>query len=202
MDLDVQDSSGSWQNDMTIHLPDAPSEGAEIVARALAAVKPRPEGFLGRLLATTRSIARPIPIYFLSAADLSSTAPLQHVELVGWRYLVPEQDAIAIDVSTKSGEALSLHAIRRGAFVDRIIAATHSAESAANPQLAYELRILTIPPLHLEAIWMTAEADNRFLLLKPASDGILDFADFLSRARTRAIEQGRNPSDGARDIGG
>ncbi|MBL8296302.1 MAG: hypothetical protein JNN08_30945 [Bryobacterales bacterium] len=86
---------------------------------------------------------------------------------VGWRFVSPNQDAAADVVAGKSGDQQPrVINLLRYAADDRPLQAVAAVQSL--PELnesEYELRVLRIPGILLEAFWLVSAEGNRDLLV-------------------------------------
>jgi hypothetical protein len=178
---------------MPVTLSDAPAEALALVGRAVGDLMPpsRMRRFAAAMTGTSpaRSSA-PIPIYTLEVAALDRPQPLDEARKAGWRSVTSSGSQTAVvDLAGDSGDELRFNQMSRGSAAPRLIEACAWAERESQGQTDYEIRILTIPPLHLEALWMAGPDSNRFLLLRlPGAESLREI-DFVAEARRLAAER-------------
>lgn len=185
---------------------DAPPEALGLVGRAVGDLMPPSR--MRRLTAalTGGSPARasaPIPIYTLDVGALEAPQPLDEARPAGWRYLANSGSETAlVDLAGVDAGDLRFNRMVRGSAADRLVEASAWAERESAGRSDFETRILTLPPLHLEALWVAAPDSNRFLLLRLPGREPLREIDFVAEARRLAAERGAGPNDGTAERGG
>lgn len=152
---------------MSVALPDAPEAGLELV-RTFGTMLLRAMGHaldeLQRL-----EVARPYPLYTLSAAAIMDDRPLQFAQQSAWEYLIVDGDSVIglaeVEMRDAQGnENLAFAALHPRGYADAI--ATRIAEAEKLPETAgreYKLRILRAPSLTALAIWLSGEHDDLLL---------------------------------------
>ena len=173
---------------MAVVIEDGPSGGAELVGRAVSDLAP-PSRVERLTAAVTRGsaarVSRPLPLYTLGIADLEEDRPLAAASLSGWRYLAWNgREARAVDLAGSAPELLRLNQMLGAAATARLIEACERVGGAN--QLAEEtrLRILAVPSLQMEALWVARDgAADSFLLLRLPGDSSVREIDFLDEAR-------------------
>lgn len=122
------------------------------------------------------SAAAPHPVYFVSLDDVALGRVLASPSLTGWRYILFDADAprLAAELSAaEAGAPLSFSHFNEGPYVEGLVAAVAIAEGLESVRGGdYELRLLTVPSLYLDALWLSG-ADDLFIPLGPAP-GALD----------------------------
>jgi hypothetical protein len=169
---------------MTLIIEPAPEGGPALVAKAVEDLRP-PRRFGVDLLRRrpTPETTGPLPVYSLRLADLDLEVPTRAARQVGWRYIVREGDASStVDLTAKAG-TLRFHALRRGHRADYLAEACAVAATLDDGQDSYQLRILTLPPLRLDALWLAGARQERFVRLKQPARGEIAAFDFVAEAR-------------------
>jgi hypothetical protein len=100
----------------------------------------------------------PLGVYTPRLADLGTSAGIRAAVLTGWRFLVgdPEQNLISCTVTRQPGTgAWQLTTAYYGPQVKWVLKARDALASLQQAQTrAYELRILAIPAINVEAFWL------------------------------------------------
>ena len=152
---------------MTLRLAPGPEDGLPIVARALHDKSGRRRGADQVARGET---APPVPIFVLEADALDDVEPLAHAYPVGWRY-VARRGGVTVDVELSYDEegALELYGTRTGRGAALLLAVARRAERDYDACGDFEVRLLRIPALYLEALWLTSPEKQLFLSLERAS---------------------------------
>jgi len=155
---------------MPITLRQAPPGALDALRHGFAGVRHDAESFARGAPEAEAEAAAPHPVYSVDVEDLARGRLLGAAMLVGWRYLILEdEDAVAVGTVMEEEEGeLELAALDQGRLVGlslESIAAAESAEAVSSKD--YELRYLEILPLYFTAIWLHAEDDD---LLVPLDD--------------------------------
>lgn len=117
----------------------------------------------------TLQLAEPHQVFTLDLTDLVAGKGLDAARPTGWRYLVQEGDntlASAETVAGPKGEQV-FSAFNESRFVDSSAKALRAVEEA--PEVAqggFELRLLNVPGLYVQALWFH-ETQGRGDLLQP-----------------------------------
>ncbi|MEO8113558.1 MAG: hypothetical protein ABI655_04185 [Phenylobacterium sp.] len=189
---------------MSLNTPDGPAQGPGLVSQAVEDLQPPKR--LGRDLFRSRprpAASRPLAIYRLDVADLALASPLVRAQAVGWRYVVRQgAEAFTVDLAGAEPDELRFHALRRGDRAARLLKACEVAQTLAGPRRDYEVRVLGIPPLRLEALWLKGKADDRFVRLKAPTQPEIEPFDLLETARGMTSRRAAAQRSEAPDVGG
>jgi hypothetical protein len=149
---------------MTIELRPGPSDGEQVVRRALSFLSDHdPSDPLGGAPATKLSAA--IPVYRMDLNTIQNENFINFARSVGWRYLVglPEKSqAIAVaDVREDEAGKTTFSRLVRGMIAKSLQNATILArkEYGDKPE-RFEFRIIDIPALHRSALWFHGDHDH------------------------------------------
>lgn len=191
---------------MALMTPEGPAEGDALVGRAVGDLMP--PSTMNRLTAaltggSAARTSRPIPIFVLDPESLDRPNPLETAERIGWRYVtgVGRQMAL-VDLAGADGAELRFNQMVRGTAPGRLLEACAWAERESGSDRVYEVRILAMPALHLEALWLAGESEDRFLLLQlPGSEPLREI-EFLTEARRLAGERPESAADGPSELSG
>lgn len=147
---------------MGLTLAPAPKGGLEILAAAL--------GHGGG------EASAPIPVFELPLDALGSAAPLQTAVRIGWRYAVRQGgDTTAIDLGSIEDGGLQLNRIAGSAAAADLLTAARRAQARFSDAGDFEVRLLLLPGLFLDALWLAGGADDVFLRLSRRGAGRFDF---------------------------
>jgi hypothetical protein len=160
---------------MRLHVADVPSDAVSVAASGLRRLLASPAGgrhLLRDVSASDVSLTVPHRVFALGMNDINAKQPLDRVDATGWRFLVEvKQETIAeieLDCDPTSRELRFARPIQ-GPFELAMPIAIHAAESvAADVERVYEPRLLCIPALSLEALWLRSPA--------PAADFLVPLA--------------------------
>ncbi|HXE63927.1 MAG TPA: hypothetical protein VN519_10335 [Bryobacteraceae bacterium] len=101
---------------------------------------------------------RPLGVYTLRLDDVGTSAGIRAAELTGWRFLVgnADQNLISCTVTRQAGTgAWQLTTAYYGPQVKWVFRAKDALASLQQIQArSYELRILVIPAINVEAFWL------------------------------------------------
>jgi hypothetical protein len=174
---------------MTITVQAAPVGADRLIAKAMSHLTPsaspaRP-GF--------RMVTRPVPIYAVEPGQLAADNALALARQVGWRCLVESSNGMAAaDLAADDKGALRFHSLHRNRSCVRLLDAANLAAASDNSSTVRQLRLLVIPSLHVEALWLAGKPDEMIELkpkfaaqLAPAGD-VLDQAMAAHKARAAA----------------
>lgn len=159
---------------MPLHHPEPPNQVTELVSgklRDVASAAAQPTA-LGGAAPGDLEPTDPHEVYVLDLADLANADdPLAAARPAGWRFLLSEQgQAVSAAVTTRTPNGEHRFALfNSGPYVG----ATRSAlaEAAELPEVAdrdMQVRLLTVPALHLTAVWLHGDSDDVLLPLPPA----------------------------------
>jgi hypothetical protein len=86
----------------------------------------------------------------------------------GWRFLVSTDfgQPIAADVTTRAGAAPKMTSVWRGSPIQQVVSAKDTIKRLDQVQTGnYELRILRLPELRIEAYWLKSLTNDRDLVV-------------------------------------
>ncbi|MEP6879208.1 MAG: hypothetical protein ABI865_10195 [Nitrosospira sp.] len=116
-------------------------------------------------------LTEPHQVFTLGLSDLAAGKGLDAAKPTGWRYLVQEGDNVLASAETvvgPRGEQV-FSAFNEGRFVDSSAKAMRAVgESPEVAQGGFELRLLNVPGLYVQALWFH-EPQGRGDLLQPLS---------------------------------
>jgi len=104
----------------------------------------------------TLQLAEPHPVFTLDLADLVAGKGLDAARPTGWRYLVQEGDNVLASAETVAGPRGEqvFSAFNESRFVDSSAKALRAlGNSPEMAQGSYELRLLNVPGLYVQALW-------------------------------------------------
>jgi hypothetical protein len=128
----------------------------------------------------------PIPVFELPLEALEDEAPLGRAVHTAWRYAVRQDgDSAAVDLRiTKDGLRPNRTTGSDGAA--DLLTAARRAEARFADAGDFEVRLLKLPGLYLEALWLHGAADDIFLRLSRRGAGRFDLpAEARRRKRIR-----------------
>lgn len=172
---------------MAIVIEEAPDGLLDLLASGLANLPPVTDGAAG---AEGAQLYRPLPLYSAGTGALVGAPDdrPQPLERVGWRVLVDEGPALAIAEVRWSDEGPALTALWRGAVADLLAEATVLAEEAIAGEQVYRARVISLPEIGIEALWLHAdnETDVVVPLLEEGARPV-PLREFAADARRRAM---------------
>jgi len=120
------------------------------------------------------ALSTPHQVFTMGLDDVTSGGALDKARPAGWRFLINEGGRPIASAETMQNPD-GTHEVTNTAE-GPFVAATDSAVTAARdlPHLAadgYELRLLRIPALYIEALWLHATAADLLVPLAPSSIG-------------------------------
>jgi hypothetical protein len=153
------------------------------------------------------SLAEPHQIFSLGLNDLVAGKGLEAAKPTGWRYLVQEDDKVLAAAETLAGESNAEHVF--SSFNDsRFVASTAEAIRTARalPEVGegtFELRLLRVPALYVEAVWIYGPRGDSDLLIpldpspvSVATGQAIPAARLLEELRSKAaLASGVGPAD-------
>lgn len=187
---------------MALTLAAPPAEGLQAVARALADLAERGSGDGRRAAAAAGEgsadegaaeegaagegavAAAPIPIFQLGVDGLLGRRPLAAAQAAGWRYLVKDEAGLASADIAEGGGGPALVRLRRGKAAEALLEAARRAEAGGRPGAAAEVRILVVPELRVEALWLAGAGYDRLI---PLRGGRAASGDSFVRRLRRAL---------------
>ena len=102
-------------------------------------------------------LTEPHQVFTLGLTDLAAGKGLDAAKPTGWRYLVQEGDNVLASAETVAGprEEQVFSAFNEGRFVDSSAKAMRAArEFPEVGQGGFELRLLSVPGLYVQALWL------------------------------------------------
>jgi hypothetical protein len=187
---------------MPLRIISPPSGTDRVAARGLADVlqaTPPDRGALGRASLETLALTAPHPVHTMTLDDATQTRLPAWEAVIRWRFLVEDGDrtvaAVEVRIDRDTG-APRLAQVEEGALVHGAATAIGIAEAAAEVDATmFELGLLRVPALSVEALWLRAlnAADDRFMPLDPAPQRFESFRlysvrTFLSLLKAEADE--------------
>ena len=166
---------------MSIELAQPPAANAEVLSRGLNDVWPTTKAARIYGIDATLNASRPIPIFVAGLSEAAKEDWPNLAKHAGWRYLIMVQETAGVaDLSFDSPlEGPRFASFAEGDVVRALQAALHSAsDMLSRTDQNYGLRIIAIPPLYAEAVWLVGP-EQTFI---PYIDGVLIMAD---KYRTR-----------------
>lgn len=188
---------------MTLSVAQGPERGPALVSQAVEDL--RRQRRLGLMLGRTRSrYLKPLPVFHLALSALSKRDPLSAARRVGWRYVVRlGSNEALIDLRGNDPGDLRLQAFRLGARADQLLQAGRLAERAFGRRGDYDTRLLAIPRLRLEGLWLAGAQENLFVFLRGPQQGEIAPFDMVDDARRLARRRrATEPPPDASDLGG
>lgn len=186
---------------MPLTIPPGPEAGLPLVAKALDDLLPRRAGLRHFSDSGPAVSSRPLRVYVAGPEQLAGDGRID-AEPVGWRYLAEaDEGVVAIELWGGPDGGPAFSQMRRGAGPDALARACALAEQIAAHGPDYELRILSAPALHMEALWLAAPESDRFITFKAVGDAVdTDFRE-LARAKSQAWLRTR-PDAATGELGG
>ena len=140
---------------------------------AVAAVRRSIGGMRSPSVATAKAdslhLALQHPVYDLSAADVLAGHGLEKAVQTAWRQLVEHDGAAVATVELPLGGSSGQFTVTNGPFAPGLAAAAERAENLSGVDDAhFKLRILRVPALYAELLWLSPEPDGEDLLLPVA----------------------------------
>ena len=142
------------------------------------------------------SLSEPVQVYLLPLEDIKPGFDLQSLESaakpIGWRYLVATggQPTIAADLKSNTSENASFSRINAGPVAAQLAAACEKATElfgSRDPE-TYNVRLLEIPSLSEQTLWLHGPTHDHFLPYwpAPADNQIREDTQFLQNLDRRA----------------
>ena len=103
----------------------------------------------------TLQLSEPQQVFTLDLTDLAAGKGLDAARPTGWRYLVQEGDKVLASAETVAGPRGEqvFSAFNEGRFVDSSAKALRARETPEVVQGGFELRLLNVPGLYVQALW-------------------------------------------------
>jgi hypothetical protein len=181
-------------------LASAPPQAAVDAARAgIAQLKATPGMASRDALADEPGetyLAAPHQVFHLGLNDAMRGRPVEHARRGGWRFMLTDDSralaAVHVRECDEGPESYVFSQLNSGPSVDSTVEALNRLEAAG--QDIRELRLLDVPALYLEALWLHGDEDDRFVPLHPAPPAFEPFrvysADDFSRLVAEAASLG------------
>ncbi len=109
-----------------------------------------------------------LPTYNLGLEELAREKDIRKAKEVGWRYLLKENREViaSVDVHTKKDERPAFAQTNEGPFVRGVSNALVKVKEVDEAQRRdFEPRVLTIPALHIVALWLKDENGEEDLIM-------------------------------------
>jgi len=158
---------------MSLFLPPAPDGTAEVIAHGLR--RARAAGHLSlpgpAEAAVVVTPVAPHRVYTMGRDALLEKHGLAAARPAGWRAMVLQggEPVAAVEFKGVAGEAHNFTSVNQGSFVEATAVAIAAAELLPEVKAKhYELRLLSIPAIHLVVLWLHADDAPLFLPLSPA----------------------------------
>lgn len=170
---------------MPIVIEEVPEGLLDLVETSLANLPPALDGAVG---AEGSEIYRPLPVFGATLRAIVSQergTPLS-LERVSWRVLVDEGVTLSLaEIGAIDGEP-QMTGLWRGAVADRLAEATVAAEEALDGERLYRARIIALPEIGLEALWLHADYENDLVIRLQEQADPETLKAFSTEARRRA----------------
>lgn len=149
-------------------------QNRSIASPGYVAAPPHDRYVLRGVSASDLSLTLPHPVYALGLIDIGNDRPLTTSKPTGWRFLIVEADrviaGIEVDIASDTKE-LRFGRIVQGPFEAATETAIRAAESSAHVrETTFEVHLLRVPALTVEALWLRARDAGKdvFVPLAPA----------------------------------
>jgi hypothetical protein len=126
------------------------------------------------------SLSKPVQIYLLRLEDIKPGFDLKSLQNaakpIGWRYVIASggQEVITADLKSSTPQNASFGRINAGPVAAQLAAAAEKATElfgSSDPE-SYEVRLLDVPSLSKQALWLHGPKHDHFLpYWPPAADG-------------------------------
>lgn len=164
---------------MPFQLPDAPTDSMDVLRAGLASVAKsaaRAEALGGSRSFEAPSAPHPV---FVLALEGVTRREIGMARQVAWRYLLGAEGHAqqAAEIAPTDLGGLQFLGVTRGPFVESTDAAIAAAAERLGPDSAsFELRLLRVPALQVNALWLVAKAGgtrNWMMPLAPAPEPLV-----------------------------
>jgi hypothetical protein len=131
-------------------------------------------------------LSAPHRVYHLGLNEAVHGHIPEHSRPGGWRFmLVDGDDALAaVEVRERDGSYV-FSGLNAGPFVASTVEAVRRLEQLG--EAPHEMRLLRVPALYLEALWLHGDAD-RFMPLAPTIRGIEAFSMYSEHELSRLLQ--------------
>jgi hypothetical protein len=182
---------------MAITTAQGPAGGAAIVADVVATLMTSGPGALSPKggKAPSSYPGTPLPLFVLQLQDIVSAGSkfMDKVIENGWRYVIVSDGqvkAVADVKGPQGGQPPQFSALTHGELAERLAQASELAANnfADDPAGNFEARVLEIPALYIEALWLHGSRDIFIPFLEGARDRqqIQEDPSFLTRVSQMA----------------
>jgi hypothetical protein len=157
-------------------------------------LEPPPDGGLAILAIALGegggAASSPIPVFELPLDALDREAPLSHAVQLGWRYAVRQEGQTAtVDLRIAEEGSLRPSRITGSDGASDLLRVARRAEARFADAGDFEVRILQLPGLYLDALWLAGAAEDIFLRIGRRGSGRFDLpAEARRRRRIRDLE--------------
>ena len=140
----------------------APPEAVKIAAtnlRRILALSATDRHVLRGASPSDLSLTAPHRVFALGQSDISADRPLDIAKQIGWRFLIEDKRrtiaGIELDFVDSTSQELQFARVMQGPFAPAMESAIRTAESSPDVLgQTYEFRLLRVPALYLEALWL------------------------------------------------
>lgn len=167
---------------------DAPPESAILLVAGAVADAAALPGSADAAADGEGEAARPVPVFQPRPGAGEGASGLGEADRTGWRFVVRGTGGLSVvDLFETQGGDLRLQRIRGARPATRLLKAAAAAEAALAEDGDYSVRILALPELHLEILWLAGAASNRFVSLETGEEvPEADVAADIERRRAAA----------------
>jgi hypothetical protein len=139
-------------------------------------------------------VSLPHVTFVLGLDSLESPDPIAQAEAASVRFLVDDGDAVASAAEIPMdhlGAKRQLPTVTTGGAAAEMASAVQAAEAIDGSDSPFEVRLLRVPAMHLDALWLHADDDEDLFwpLAGPRRhrpDGPMRHAEFVERLREMA----------------
>ncbi|HEV7586945.1 MAG TPA: hypothetical protein VGO40_02350 [Longimicrobium sp.] len=116
------------------------------------------------------SLAAPHQVFHLALCDVTRLRLCDDARSVGWRFMVVDESRAlgAVEVREDDGDAAGyvFSQFNSGSFVDSTVEALVRLEELGREP--HDLRLLDIPALYVQALWLHGGSADEYMPLRPA----------------------------------
>ncbi|SOD03871.1 hypothetical protein SAMN05216486_1195 [bacterium JGI 053] len=144
------------------------------------------------------SLAAPHQVFHLALFDVGGLRISDHARPVGWRFMVVDESRAvgAVEVREEDEDAAGyvFSHFNSGPFVDSTVKAFSRLEELGRE--AHDLRLLDVPALYVQALWLHGSADE-YMPLRPAPGPLEPYRIYSAEEFARQLAAlATTPSDG------
>jgi hypothetical protein len=187
---------------LPLFIPESPINSQTAAQDGLRRLSGRSERFASILGGgAPPELSRPHRVYTFGISDLLAGVNLEDAKIAGWRYLVtpssggppPSQSRPVAEVSDVGGAPhfASYHEGWLGDLTDKAIDAVEQMPAVENGN--FELRMLRIPAIKVDSLWLKSQNQSPDLIFVVASDAaeieaqtLYDASNFMGLAKQAA----------------